>query len=225
MANTKLTPVAAVIDSLWRWWWCDRTHVATEALLFSSLNEAFMLIVVCRHCCAEVQLNFSEFTAERLCLGGTLDSVDIPHKLAYLTHIWYVMCIWPPTSLFRSPTRSGLRQETSLLHTQFFGFFSFVEKPYKKPLNFSKVFVEKFPSPMKVSRSPSMVDRLIAKFRYLMLVKHSKQSHFFSALSQGQQTTAEQLRMWATANRSEMMMVFLGHHSIFTHLSSRANIV
>lgn len=37
-----------------------------------------MLIVVCRHCCAEVQLNFSEFTAERLCLGGTLDSIDIP---------------------------------------------------------------------------------------------------------------------------------------------------
>lgn len=59
---------------------------------------------------------------------------------------------------------------------------------------------------MKVSRSPSMA--LIAKFRYLMLVEHYSKP-LFSVLSQGQQTTAEQSRMWATAHRTEMMMVFL----------------
>lgn len=131
-------------------YWLSLAMTMMRSNARSNWSSSFLFIewgfhvnrVLCRHC-AEVQLNFSEFTAERCCVGGTLDSIDIPHKLAYLKHIRYVMCSWPPTSLFRSPTRSGLRQETSLLHTQFFGFSPFVGKPYKKSLNFSRVFCRK----------------------------------------------------------------------------------
>lgn len=170
--------------------------------------------------CAEVQLNFSEFTAERWCVGGTLDSIDIPHKLAYLTHIWYVMCIWPPTSLFRSPTRSGLRQETSLLHTQFFGFFLFVGKHYKKPLNFSRVFVENFRVQWKFL---VRLRWLIAKCRYLMLVQHSKPL-FFGIVSR----TANNCRAIEDVSNRKSNWDDDGlprHIAASSHLLSRANIV